>query len=58
MSSLLDSGSEVSLICQSYSKVHLLPRIETPTGEKRDVHVIFNLMMANNGQLPVKYTLN
>ena len=52
--SLLDSDSKVSLICQSYSKEHLLPRIETPTGEKMDAHVLFNLMAANDGQLPVK----
>ena len=54
ISLLLDSGSEVSLICQSYFKEHLLPKIETPTGEKSDVHILFNLMVANKGQLPVK----
>ena len=36
MPSLLDSGSEVSLIHQSYFKEHLLPKIETPTCEKAD----------------------
>ena len=54
MSSLLDSGSEVSLIPQSYITEHLLPRIETSTGEKADAHVLFNLTVANDGQLPVK----
>ena len=52
--SLLDSGSEVSLIHQSYFREHLLPRIETPTGEKADVHVLFNLTVANDGLLPMK----
>ena len=54
MPSLLDSGSEVSLICQSYFKKHLLPRIETPTGEEADVHILFNIMAANDWPLPVK----
>ena len=52
--SLLDSGSEVSLIHQSYYKEHLLPKIETPTGEKAGVHILYNLMVANDGQLPMK----
>ena len=52
--SRLDPGSEVSLICQSYFKEHLLSRMETPMGEKADSHLLFNLMLANDGQLPVK----
>ena len=52
--SLLDLGSEVSLICHSYFREHLLPKIETPTGEKSDAYILFNLMEANDGQLPVK----
>ena len=52
--SLLVSSSEVSLICHSYFKEHLLPRIETPMGEKSDAHILFNLMGANDGQLPMK----
>ena len=54
MPSLLKSGSEVSLICHSYFKEHLVPQVETPMGEKADVHVSFNLMAANDGQLPIK----
>ena len=54
MLSLLDSGSEVSLIYQSYFKERLLPRIETPMGEKADAHVLFNLMVVNDGQLCMK----
>ena len=52
--SLLDSGSDVSLIRYSYFKEHLLPKIEMPTGEKSDAHILFNLTARNDGQLPVK----
>ena len=38
---------------QSYFKEHLLPRIKTPMDENADAHVLFNLMMANDGQLPM-----
>ena len=54
ISSLLDSGSEVSLIHYSYFKDHLLPKIEIPMGEKSDAHILFNLTVANDGQLPMK----
>ena len=54
ISSLLDSGSEVSLIHQSYFKEHLMPKIETPMGEKADAHILFNCTEANDGQLPMK----
>ena len=52
--SLLDSSTEVSLIHHLYFKEHLLPRIGTPMGQRSDVHILFNLMAANDGQLPVK----
>ena len=52
--SLLDSGSEVSLICYSHFKEHLLPKTEDPTGEKSEAHILFNLTAANDGQLPMK----
>ena len=52
--SLLDSGSEVSLICYSHFKEHLMPKIEDPTGEKSEAHILFNLTVANDGQLPMK----
>ena len=54
MPSLLDLGSEVSLICHTYFKEHLLPRIEIPMGEKADALTLFNLTAANDGQLPIK----
>ena len=54
MPSLLDSSSEVSLIHHSYFKEHLLPKIETPVGEKSDAYILFILTVANEGQLPMK----
>ena len=54
MPPLLDFGSDVSIMHQSYFKEHLLPRMETPTGEKADAHVLFILTAANDGQLPMK----
>ena len=52
--SLLDSGSEVSLIHYSHFKEHLLPKAEDPMGEKSDAHILFSLTAANDGQLPMK----
>ena len=52
--SLMDSGSEVMLIRQSYFDQHLLPKIKLATCEKADTHKLFNLTVTNNGQLPVK----
>ena len=52
--SLLDLGSEVTLLRQSYFEKHLLPKIQVATGEKVDAHQLFHLTVANDGQLPVK----
>ena len=52
--SLLDSGSGVMLLRQSYFNQHLLPKIKVATNEKAKAHQLFNLMVANDGQLPVK----
>ena len=52
--SLLDSSSEVPSICHTYFREQLLPKIGTPMGQKSDAHTLFNLIVANNGQLPVK----
>ena len=49
MPSLLDSGYEVSLIHHTYFKEHLLPRIETPSGEKANAPALFNLTVVNDG---------
>ena len=51
--SLLDSGSKVSLIHYSNFKEHLLLKIEDPLGEKSEANILFNLTMANYGQLPM-----
>ena len=52
--SLLDSGSEVMLLRQSYFDQHLLPKIKVATSEKAEAHQLFNLTVANDGQLSVK----
>ena len=52
--SLLDSGSEVTLLQQSYFDQHILPKIKLATGEKADAHNLFKLMVANDGQMPIK----
>ena len=52
--SLLDSGSEVMLLRQSYFEKHLLPKIQVATSEKAEAHQLFHFMVTNDGQLPVK----
>ena len=39
--SLLDSGSQVSLICQSFFKQEILPHIELSDVEKAKAHQLF-----------------
>ena len=52
--SLSDSSSEVTLLWQSYFDQHILPKIKLATGEKADVHCLFKLTVANDGQMPIK----
>ena len=52
--SLLDSGSEVTLLQQSYFDQHILPKIKLATGEKANAHCLFKLTVANDGQMPIK----
>ena len=52
--SLLDSGSEVTLLQQSYFDQHILPKIKPATGEKANTHCLFKLTVANDGQMPIK----
>ena len=52
--SLLDSGSEVTLLQQSYFDQHILPKIKPATGEKANAHILFKLTVANDGQMPIK----
>ena len=51
--SLLDSGSQVTLICQSFFEQEILPHIKPADGEKANAHQLFQLTAANNGKLPV-----
>ena len=51
--SLLDSGSQVTLICQSYFERKILPHIIPSSGEKAEAHQLFQLTAANNGKLPM-----
>ena len=50
---LLDSGSQVTLICQSFSEQEILPHIEPCNGEKVKASQLFQLTAANNGKLPI-----
>ena len=52
--SFLDSGSEVTLLRQSYFDQHILPMIKLATDEKADAHCLFKLTVANDGQMPIK----
>ena len=52
--SLLDSGSEVTLLQQSYFDQHILSKIKLATGEKADAHCLFKLTVANDEQMPIK----
>ena len=51
--SLLDSGSQVTLICQSFFEQEILPHIKPSDGEKAKAHQLFQLTAANNGKLPI-----
>ena len=51
--SLLVSGSQVTLICQSYSESATLPHIVTSSREKAEAHQLFQLTAANNGRIPM-----
>ena len=51
--SLLDSGSQVTLICQSFLEQKILPHIRQSDGEKAEVHQLFQWTAANNGKLPI-----
>ena len=48
--SLLDSDSQVTLICQSFFEQEILPHIKPSDGEKAKAH---QLTAANNGKLPI-----
>ena len=48
--SLIDSGSQVTLIHQSFFEQEILPHIQPSDGEKAEAH---QLTAANHGKLPV-----
>ena len=52
--SLLDSGSEVTLLRQLYFEQHLLPKIKSAMSKKANAHKSFNLTVTSDGQLPIK----
>ena len=51
--SLLDSGSHVTLICQSFFEQEILPHIQPSDGEKAEAHQLFQLTAAIHGKLPI-----
>ena len=51
--SLLDPGSQFTLICQSFFEQEILPHIEPTDEEKAKAHQLFQLTAANNGELPI-----
>ena len=51
--SLLDSGSQVTLIHQSFLEQEILPHIKPSDGEKAKAHQLFQLTAANNKKLPI-----
>ena len=51
--SLLDSGSQVTLIHQSFFEQGILPHIKPADGEKAEAHQLFQLTAANNGKLSI-----
>ena len=52
--SLLDSGSEVTLLWQSYINKHILPKIKLVMGEKANTYTWFRLTVTNDGQMPIR----
>ena len=51
--SLLDSGSQVTLICQSFFEQEILPHIQPSDEEKAEAHQLFQLTAANQGKHPI-----
>ena len=51
--SLLDSGSMVTLIHETYFRKNILPLLKRPTGDMAKAHSLFWLSAANNQVMPV-----
>ena len=50
---LLDSGSQVTWIHQSFFEQEILPNIQPLDGEKAEAHQLFKLTATNHGKLTV-----
>ena len=53
LASLLDSGSMVSLVQQSYFDQNIKPKLEPASGPEANLHNLFDLKGANEGDIPV-----
>ena len=51
--SLLDSGSMVMLIHKGYFIKNILPLLKKSAGDLTEAHLLFQLLAANNGLMPV-----
>ena len=51
--SLLDSGSMVMLICETYFNKYILPLLHGTAGELTEAHSLFWLSAGNNQDMPV-----
>ena len=51
--SLLDSRSNVTLICEGYFTKNILPLLQKPAGNLTETHSLFQLSTANNAVMPV-----
>ena len=51
--SLLDSGSQVTLICKSYFEREILPHIVPSSRKKAEACQLFQLTAVNNGKFPM-----
>ena len=50
---LLDSGSEVTLVRESFFHKYIEPIVASPSGDKANAHNLFKLSGMEQGQLPV-----
>ena len=53
LASLLDSGSMVSLVKQSYFDQNIKPKLEPAKGPEANLHNLFDLKGANGGDIPI-----
>ena len=53
LTSLLDSGSMVSLVQQSYFDQNIKPKLEPARGSEANLHNLFDLKEANGGDIPI-----